>query len=1791
MDNEIESLWLSLGIKPDDPSASDAVDKIIKAIQSKLKSSIYGGKDGVITLPATIEGKFKNGREIDKSITDAYAAIYEKAKKMADESVSLTLKDVEDFKTQIDKFGKKTSKYKSSDIISNANNNLRQMLSTYQDYVNELRIEVSKIQKTQIKQTQKAKAQQKAKTKRPYHGITDEEIESNIQSEQKRRLSGIKQAEPRGYKRYVGFEGGVATDKTLKASDRGGPYPSNYARQMKLSELAAVKWMKKSLKTYQSENVADDYTKALQNGKNKNNISDKQKADETANLISNELAKILGGLEANRPDASIDQFNKYLEATLQSEKNGKGGYDAILLALNKTFHRYFNTDGTIGITDGGKTGVGEGHRQAQRAITGMIKLFKEKLETGFADKVVKVGEQLVNVSAEELRQLKVLARIDPRAASKEVDRILNGTNVSSTKQGSGSKLDQEVNRLVRESKNTTNAVKAGTKATNVQTVYDKNANVKSDTDMAKEIKVEEVNRDINKDTARAVKADEISGFNTDTTANKLIGIVEDIRNNLGKAKDITSKIELPISTKDLYKKLADPSKILGLPKPDGRRKKISDGLKDENPQLGLIPVQNAMKKALAVIPGEFTKTLKEAIHPSILDRQRHIDRPEGTDKFEYDEDMLRRLANASNARKEARRNQNGDITTPPRVVVPDYQPQVEKSKIYASPIKQTIWDKLADALGDLTGATKAYKDVMNAAAEDQDKMAAERIVQYGMNNGRNPNDTGDIAGMRRILQLYRTNKASIEQNPELKQKIRLTGGRDVDTTAITKALNKVLSGKQMRNAQMGGSPLRQVAGAFTGFIGMPSLEKSRAQADGLNQILGNINNALNSVLANIQMKETELAGLEKEGKARFNADGTLTEDSSSAAFKTLADLEEEKLVLDTIKADLLANDEIIARTGGKFSKLVRQLSFTSPVLRDNNSILRNINAGLDKNGKALKFQTRMAEILNYTFQLISRSIGQWFKKIISMLNPLNIIKNTFKTITGWIKSAFQDFGSYDTKWQRTMNVIKINFQRAIKPAMEWIAQKLVNIIGFFNIISMKVQEAFGQTPVDLFDQAGANAEKMRRELEKAANVTAGFDELHDIGSDNSGENDLLGDIYKPQLSDEWKAMAEEIGDLFAGLIKGEKTIGEVFGRIFGMLLELLGKIAKAIWDWFKKTALGKWIIDNWKKILATILALFIGWKLLKIFGPTILKALGSLVGKLLKGTGSLLGKIGSTILKWIGGTAFGKGIIEGITSLFTGGGGLLSTLKSIFVGHEAITAFGAWGETLGALFAQSLLAVAGLALGGFILNKGATKMRKNTAYNEGLMESGGKEEDKKSNVGTNITTTLGAAGAGALAGLAIGGPLGAAIGAGIGAIAGALTSVLAPAFEKAEIASRNMNNEMQKIEYYEGKVQGAKTVVDDFTEKLDLSNDTVDAQKDKVYKLGAEYGVSKETLDKLVKSIEDGNYQTEMSAGLNDDLRTALDQLDWHYDNNRNLTDKLTEAKKKLAKAELDLSIANDIEAGNFELAAARIEYAMATDVYTTDEAAQKMAQIMKETSFTEATELLNNCSPELQKKWNQYTTDIEQGKKDIAAIFSKMSESERDNLLASNNSELKQKWFTYATTTKDGKEELARMYADMNEEERKAFEKDYSAEAGGAMGKAIQAMQNEINSASWDWSHPFKSLGSLFSGDWSWKAQYASFDVGTNYVPNDGFAYIHKGEAIIPADQNVFASQGKAFSAQSMANEELVQVVRELKAQIQQGIPVKGQFVQRGSDLVATVEKANNRIKNNVLNNRVYAR
>ena len=1561
---------------------------------------------------------------------------------------------------------------------------------------------------------------------------------------------------------------GVATPRTMIESEYGGGHPSPMAREAAKNRRKAKKKELASLRTEKDREKAEQRAKDLEEGKVKYKIKrrvidkksngqidisykdaevynkkPKQETKEETNelkrdVTTNELAKILGGIEHKRSDVSIQLFKDYLDAAFKfNEEANKNDWKVIQETLEKTLNRYRGDKGYIGITDGKQKGVFEGHDEAIVAIQGML---------DYMDKKSKETDKN-GVTPEEARQLKELAKIDPKAANKYTDELLGIGQQNTTSSNTvepNSQLAKEIATMTSATEETHRAIRNSAKETEKVNRSVKIGNTKTAVEFDQSEKIDKENKDINRDTARAVKTDETTGFNTDTKSDELISLVRSILQQLQliapekkKTNTTTTENKEETDTQNQEQdKTAESIKTGTVNDYSIEMKKAWDTLNES-----IEPVRAQM--ALVPVPGTFKNHWEGT---DIVNRQRRTK--------EIEKERKKQLEEASKSDK------------------------VEKSNIYASPLRQGFWKSIEGAFERLTGATRRYEEVLRANAEDQDKLAAERIKTYGLNNGRNPNDTGDIAGMRRILQLYRTNKASIEQNPELMQKIQLTKGREVDTTEITKVLNKALSGRQMKNAQNGGGFLKNAFGFMTGGLGyafMPSLEKSRAQADGLNQVLGNVNKALQSVLINIQTKETELAGMEESGQAMFDKDGYLMPGSSSAAYKTLADLEEEKLVLDSIKADLLANDEIIKKTGGRFPQMVKYLNFTSPVLKENNGILRNINSGLDKNGKALKFQNRLAEILNYTYQLMSRSIGQMIKNWIIMANPINLIKK-----------AFSDFGSYDVKWQRTMNVIKINFQRIIKPAMEWIAQKLVNIIGFFDIVSQRIQAAFGKIPISLFDQAGAESEQIRRNLEEAANVSLGFDELHDVGTDQSGANDLTGDIYKPQLSQDWIDMATKLGDTLGGFFKGDLGFGDVCKVILELLGKLLGTIGKMIWDWFKETSLGKWITEHWKGLLATLLTLFVGWQLLKIAGPTLLKALFGWItgGKL----GGILSTLGTKFMDVFTSTQFGSDMVRGFKGMFTSGG--------------MIGAFKSGGASLGTIFAQALVAVAGVAIATGSMVKGFDMIADDTSYNVGLMETGGDKKDKKSGAGGAAVSILGGVAGGALAGLAIGGPIGAAIGAGVGAIAGTFTSVLAPAIEKTTIAAKTMNNELQKIEYYEGKVKGAQTQVDKFDELLNISNQTLQAQSDKVYALGEKYGVSKTHLDSLVQAIKDGNYNSEMAVGLNTELSDALTQLDWHYQNNENVTNKLTEAKKKLQQAELDLSIAEDINAGNFEMATARIEYAMAAGLYSTDEAAKKMAQILKETSYTEGKELLNNVSPDLQKKFTDYNAITTEQLRYYADKFHEASKEERDKMLKDFSPEVRDKFLGYLGATAEFKRDYIDYYNEANEEMKKIItDPNVTREMEKAGEKNAEAIRKGLqNATTWDkfrawWADILpggKTSGDIYAEVGSRSGvRIQKNALGTNYVEADGLQYLHQGEAIIPKKYNQPYQPGGMSAEERAYMDRMIATMNRLDGTIAQGINVKGEFRQRGNDLVATVEKNKSRQSNTVLNNKVYAR
>ena len=1641
----------------DKDSAKEAVNELTKGVLSSLK-------DGYIEIPAELKVPIKGA---SKDLEKAQKDVINQWEKTFKQGFSSSAKDLDNLTAAYQRFKKLAGQQHKANTKQSRGISaiMGEPIQAYSMSKREAQARGTEIRK-QIEKAQKQSAKQ---------GLTSEEKKAiNDVIKQNNKDKGydkLSKELSRGTSRARGSTPGADINLGLRKPSMDSPYMD--AKSLRMSEISPYRSVDEVRRAKEQQEIRARERASLkvwnepnyEVGGKDNKIglrgSDRSQSGTEYELIKKalltELAKIQGGLIKGKPDATSQKLIDQVFANLAYDEDQ--GIDPLksVMGIHNMLQKRYDTKGKIGTTDGTIRGEGKNQEEANETLKEIYKILGQFID----------ARQSVAENVRSIRDTLSTDRASGRSSlySQELNRITNSDQMQAMKEALRP-LESGMTGINR-------SVKIG--------------NTKEAVEFDQSEKIDKENKDINRDTARTVKKDAATGFNTDSKADTLIQLVSSILQHIQKGIPITE----------------DNKKVLGKQAEQETTDSDTSSLsqqKTKSYSIEMAKVYDEIEKVISPI--------ENALVPLQNSARASTEIPKAISKSEFDKIV-------------------------PELTKEEYQNQVQKSTIYASPLRQGIRAKLESAFDDLIGTTKKYEKILRANADEQDTMAAERIRTYGLNNGRNPNDTGDIAGMRRILQLYRTNKASIEQNPELAQKIKLTPGRDIDTTEITKALNEALSGKNMRNAQMGGSIPRQILGGMTAFIGMPSLEKSRAQADGLNQILGNINNALQSVLINIQTKETELAGMEASGQAKFTKEGYLTPDSTSAAFKTLADLEEEKLVLDSIKADLLANDKIIDQTGGKFSKLVKNLSFTSPVLKENNGILRNINSGLDKNGKALKFQTRMAEILNYTFQLMSRSIGQMFKNWISMLNPLNIIKR-----------MFEDFASYDPKWQRTMNVIKNNFREIILPFMEKIAQFLVNIIGFLDIISMKIQEAFGYTPISLFDQQNAN--DFKKTYEEISNITAGFDELHDIGS-SGGENDpdnLLGEIYKPQLSQEWIDLANKIGDLFAGIIKGDLGFGDVIATILSLLGEALGTIAKMIWDWFKETSFGKWIIENWKWVLATLLALFVGWKLFKIFGPTLLSTIGGAFK-------SLLSSVGGWIATLLGSSGFGSGILMAFQTLFAGGKySLIGTLKEMFTNSAAITEAGSWGSMIGFAIAKALVGTISIALGGKMLTDAFDSAADKSSYNIALEQSGGNEEDKQG-IGWDVAK-------GALGGAAIGfgvgqiiPVIGPAIGAAIGAVAGALTTSLAPAFEEVEVAARDANNEMQKIEYYEGQVEGYSTQVSELEEMQQVLNDTLDLQTQKVYAEGEQLGITKTRMDELVAAVQNGTFQTSMLSGAEVGLTDSLIQLSDQQLKNKNLQ-----------KAELDLAIAEDVAAGNFEMAAARINYAEAASLYTTEEATKKRIQLYKEAGDEEAAALLQDLTPQQKEKManiNEMTAD------ELASFVEKWRES--------------------------------------SDEVKEAFLSGVDSDTQNEFASQMDAIDSIIEEHQGFWQGVGDTLKEIFTfgiadtwtynGEKKASAEYKSrvipsAAVGMNYVPNDGLIYAHQGEAIIPKKYN------RPYQPNTMDQayvDQIITTVRALDNTIKQGINVKGEFRQKGTDLVATVKKVENRSGNQPLNNAVFAR
>ena len=102
---------------------------------------------------------------------------------------------------------------------------------------------------------------------------------------------------------------------------------------------------------------------------------------------------------------------------------------------------------------------------------------------------------------------------------------------------------------------------------------------------------------------------------------------------------------------------------------------------------------------------------------------------------------------------------------------------------------------------------------------------------------------------------------------------------------------------------------------------------------------------------------------------------------------------------------------------------------------------------------------------------------------------------------------------------------------------------------------------------------------------------------------------------------------------------------------------------------------------------------------------------------------------------------------------------------------------------------------------------------------------------------------------------------------------------------------------------------------------------------------------------------------------------------------------------------------------------------------------------------------------------------------------------------------------------------------------------------------------------------------------------EVASMAVGTNYVPNDGLVYLHQGEAVIPKKYNQPYQPTGLSQEEQYYMSQMMSTMKSLDNTMKQGISVNGQFVQRGSDLVAVVNKIKSQTGADLLSNVSYAR
>ena len=1625
-------LNITVGAVADENSAKKAAKDLADGVLSSLK-------DGYIEVPAEIKVPIKNA---SKDLEKAQKDVINQWKKTFKEGFSSSAKDLDDLTEAYRKFkrlaGKEhkagTKQYREISKLMSG------QIQTYntQKQAREARIakhmakfEEAKQRKTNAKFNKKQKGYIDTGAK-----ITNENIEGDIKNRKLRLMKGLKSVLPKGYGSGW-INPGSTNDYESKHSEISF-YGSKQARQVAQSAREARKWERESL-TVDKYDTKEKLEKELakrrkedpefkqsskktivvsQDGKRipqdvvtewevpkstkPRELSPTEKAGSLSEDIRNNiLPELIDKIKTSTDDKEVDKLTEKFFDTL--EVIYKLNQDAGKLIFSDVKKDIGITMGKLGFTTNGKIGGIDAEEGTDKTAASKDPRI-EALMRGLLDKIAErqdaIKQELIKLEQLEKQTTKTKAT---KESNSFANRIIAEAHALNTSQKQNSQAVAQ-------------AVTKDTKAIETQTAYDKIENIserQADIQLETEQKA---TTEANKQETEVLESDADTGFNTNARAEK--SIEKQSKTNKILNTDIKTRID------KILEKL-NQSDAIGFGASQSILETISANVELIANSLKVTDIKNTRKndkyKYPAIIPPDINKAITVAMKKTNLpDLYRYFKDGKWTTAgvIDHDKQKPTALHDATDWDKVRQKRLERDIETEREEAIKRNATRsnaVQLSSDLASAYNDhKVLRAIKNALGIADTGPNA-NSILGMNQAQIEKLRAERLATFGIPRDNRATSNGDITQVQRRKSIYGWSKTG----PNPFENLKLTDGIGIDSKGITDALQTAIQ-KNMFNAQTGGV-MRNLLGSMSLYIGMPSLEKSRKEAEGLNSVMAEIRQVALGLLQAIQARETDLRGMEAKGTAKFDASGMLTSDSSNEAKTIFAQMEDSKMALRGVLADANMVEEVVQQTGGNVAEIIKRLGFAAPELRKCNTILQNMNAGLDQNGKALKFQTRTAEVMSYAFRLMARSVGQMIKRWAAMINPINLIKK-----------AFSDFASYDVKWQRTMNVIKYNIRRVLRPFMEWLAQQIVNVVGLLNAMLKGVGKVFGKN-WDLFDQSAASAEQMREELEQAANVTASFDELHDIGGESSSNPamDLMGDIYTPQ----WEGLNEM-------LEKVGETIGKIIKAVSGW----------TFWDWLKLAGLAlagylalKWLIGlftkgNPLKSVAegfSFLEKAVGWAILILAFTAFTKALTEFVECMKSADWEDIGKS----LVMLGGALLELGLVLvaliGFAKLF--GTTFLTSLGLAAV----VSAFALFTFTL----TQFINAVKGLTeddiinalalLGGALLELTLVIITLSAVF-----------------------TALVATGFGAIAIVLLIGVL---------AVVGLVILALAELVK----AFKDCGDDIKLV--LEGISQVVQTIG--------------------------------EAITKIISAIATSIVM--VVEGVANSIMIVLTPI---------------------------LTFIDDIISKIIEL--------VETIVHEVGDTIKNIVETVGNI-IIEIIDSITNAVPRLLKAIVDFCGDI-------GPAIERTADSIMRTITKVVN-------FTVS-----------------------AIEYLINLVISG-----VNSMISAINSVS-----QYVGINIPRVPEASIPRFVPQYKAGTNFVPNDGLAYLHRGEAVIPEKYN----QGSAYQQTNTRQledsiDQLNKQVAQIGEIINQGIKVQGQFVQKGTDLVASVEKTNNKLSNAILSNKVYAR